>query len=288
MFSWISSAWVLPSFVGPTVAAWLTHHLDWRAVFWTVIPLLAVGAAMMLPLVFRLADAPAPERAETSARPAALWAAGLAAVGAAGRAARRPAAEPVRLLIGAASGWSMVGAAPAEPDAAGLLPVRARPAPGDRGARADRGGVLRVRGVRAADARRAAAPVAAAGRVDADRRRARLDGRRLAAVPPKSLPLRRDRIITLGATSVFLGVGIVALVAWWQLLVVAGGGRAGCSPGSVWGSPPPSTSLATMTLSGPAEQGRNASSLQFGEAFGGGLFIGVGGRSSRRCTPATT
>jgi hypothetical protein len=38
-----------------------------------------------------------------------------------------------------------------------------------------------------------------------------------------------------------------------------------------------STSLATMTLSPPAEQGRNASSLQFGEAFGGGLFIGVGG-----------
>jgi hypothetical protein len=32
-----------------------------------------------------------------------------------------------------------------------------------------------------------------------------------------------------------------------------------------------------MALSVPAEQGRNASSLQFGEAFGGGLFIGVGG-----------
>ena len=37
------------------------------------------------------------------------------------------------------------------------------------------------------------------------------------------------------------------------------------------------TSLATMALSGAADQGRNASSLQFGEAFGGGLFIGVGG-----------
>src|SRR3954454_7978041 len=34
MFSWISSAWVVPSFVGPVVAAWLTHHLSWRAVFW--------------------------------------------------------------------------------------------------------------------------------------------------------------------------------------------------------------------------------------------------------------
>jgi hypothetical protein len=38
-----------------------------------------------------------------------------------------------------------------------------------------------------------------------------------------------------------------------------------------------STSVATMTLSPAVDQGRNASSLQFGEAFGGGLFIGVCG-----------
>ena len=81
MFSWISSAWVVPSFVGPAIAAWLTHHLDWRAVFWAVIPVLVIGSAMMLPPVLRVANHP-PEGAR-SARPAALWAAGLAAVGAA-------------------------------------------------------------------------------------------------------------------------------------------------------------------------------------------------------------
>src|SRR3954447_4342877 len=60
MFSYISSSWVVPSFVGPAVAAWLTHHLDWRAVFWAVLPVLAIGAAMMLPPVLRAASSPMP------------------------------------------------------------------------------------------------------------------------------------------------------------------------------------------------------------------------------------
>src|SRR3954451_17391632 len=82
MFSYISSAWVVPSFVGPAVAAWLTHHLDWRAVFWAVLPVLAVGAAMMLPPVLRAARSPVASD-PAAARPAALWAAGSAALGAA-------------------------------------------------------------------------------------------------------------------------------------------------------------------------------------------------------------
>ena len=40
MISYVSAAWVVPSFVGPGVAAWLTHNLDWRAVFWAVLPVL--------------------------------------------------------------------------------------------------------------------------------------------------------------------------------------------------------------------------------------------------------
>jgi MFS family permease len=92
----------------------------------------------------------------------------------------------------------------------------------------------------------------------------------------KSLRLGREWIITLGATSVFLGVGIVAVVAWWQLPVVVVA-VAWLFAGLGMGLATSGTSLATMTLSGPADQGRNASSLQFGEAFGGGLFIGVGG-----------
>src|SRR3954447_9199999 len=32
MISYVSAAWVVPSFVCPVVAAWLTYHLDWRVV----------------------------------------------------------------------------------------------------------------------------------------------------------------------------------------------------------------------------------------------------------------
>ena len=108
MFSWISSAWVVPSFVGPTVAAWLTHHLDWRAVFWAVIPLLLLGSAMMLPPVFRVANHP--PSGNRHARPAALWAAGLAAVGAAVVQLGGQRAGVSGLLIGIV-GLVMVGAA---------------------------------------------------------------------------------------------------------------------------------------------------------------------------------
>jgi MFS family permease len=38
-----------------------------------------------------------------------------------------------------------------------------------------------------------------------------------------------------------------------------------------------STSLAVMTMSTVAEQGRNASSLQVGEALGAGLLVGLAG-----------
>ncbi len=43
MFTYISSAWVLPSFLGPPVSAWLTQHLSWHWVFVAVIPLVAFG-----------------------------------------------------------------------------------------------------------------------------------------------------------------------------------------------------------------------------------------------------
>jgi hypothetical protein len=38
-----------------------------------------------------------------------------------------------------------------------------------------------------------------------------------------------------------------------------------------------STSLAVMTVSSAAEQGRNASSLQLGEALGASVFVGLAG-----------
>lgn len=47
VFGWLSAAWVLPSVVGPLVAAWLAEMLSWRAVFLVVLPVSAVLAGSL-------------------------------------------------------------------------------------------------------------------------------------------------------------------------------------------------------------------------------------------------
>jgi MFS family permease len=273
MFSYISSAWVVPSFVGPTVAAWLTHHLGWRAVFWAVLPLLAIGAAMMLPPVLRLTRSPA-AREPSAAPAAALWAAGLAALGAAAVqfAGQRPS------LIGVVVGLAGLGMVAVSlpnlmppgffrfgPGLAPVITVRALIAGAFFGAETfvplmlveQRHLSLLVAG--------STLTVGALGWSA---------GAWLQSL--RSFRLPRNQVITMGATCVLLGVGLVAAVAWLQLwvgLVAVAWVFAGVGMGLATSG----TSLATMTLSSGGEQGRNASSLQFGEAFGAGLFVGVGG-----------
>ena len=46
MFTYISTAWVLPAFVGPPASAWLTEQLSWHWVFFAVIPLVLFGGVM--------------------------------------------------------------------------------------------------------------------------------------------------------------------------------------------------------------------------------------------------
>jgi hypothetical protein len=92
----------------------------------------------------------------------------------------------------------------------------------------------------------------------------------------RNLPLRRDQLIVAGATSLALGVALVTAVTAlgsWVGLVALGWVLAGLGMGLATAS----TAVATMALSAAEEQGRNASSLQFGEAFGASLFVGAGG-----------
>jgi len=273
MFSYISSAWVLPSFVGPGIAAWLTHHLDWRWVFWAVLPLLALGAAMMLPRVLRAADAPA-RPGHRSSRPAALWAAGLAALGATSVQLGGQHLSPVGLLLGAAGvllvGLSLPNLMPRGffrfgPGLAPVILVRTLLAGAFFGAES----FVPLMLVEQRDlSLLLAGTTLTVGAVGWSA------GSWLQSLRP--LRLRRDRVITAGAACVCAGVGLVALVAWaqpWVGLVAVAWTLAGLGMGLATSS----TSVATMDLSDPVEQGRNASSLQFGEAFGGGLFVGVGG-----------
>lgn len=274
MFSWISTAWVLPSFLGPPVAAWLTHHLGWQAVFYGILPLVALGAVMMLPPVFRLAGRAGPAQGAPSARPAALWAAGLAAIGAAGI---QLAGQQLGLLGLVAGVLGLLMVAVSLPNlmppgffrfGQGIAPVilvRTLIAGAFFGAESfvplmlveQRGLSLLLAG--------ASLTVGSLGWTLGSWVQSR-----------PSLALRRDLIITLGAVALTTGVTMVAVVAWWQLwvgLVAVAWTFAGLGMGLAMSS----TSVATMALSGSGDQGRNASSLQFGEAFGGGLFIGLGG-----------
>lgn len=59
VFAVFSSAWVIPGLVGPAAASALAHTLSWRAVFWAILPLVALAAAMTLPAL-RATDNAAP------------------------------------------------------------------------------------------------------------------------------------------------------------------------------------------------------------------------------------
>jgi MFS family permease len=54
MFAALSTAWIVPGLVGPTLAGWVTEQLSWRWVFGGLAPFAALGGLMLLPAVRRL------------------------------------------------------------------------------------------------------------------------------------------------------------------------------------------------------------------------------------------
>jgi MFS family permease len=65
MMAIISSAWIVPSLVGPALAGQVAEHASWRWVFLAVLPPVGVAAAMLLPAlgrVFESSEVPAPVR----------------------------------------------------------------------------------------------------------------------------------------------------------------------------------------------------------------------------------
>jgi len=90
VFGLISSAWVLPSLVGPPVAGLVTEAVSWHWVFLGLVPLVVVAVVLVVPATRDLA-APAPGSVPTAPRAllpaAALAAAGVAALSWAGQEA---------------------------------------------------------------------------------------------------------------------------------------------------------------------------------------------------------
>ncbi len=77
LFGAFSTAWVVPSLVGPLVSGLVTTHLSWRLVFLGLLPLVLAGLVLVLPALRALpaADGTAPPD------PARRWWAGLAGLG---------------------------------------------------------------------------------------------------------------------------------------------------------------------------------------------------------------
>jgi MFS family permease len=274
MFSYISTAWVLPSFIGPPVSAWLTHHLSWHWVFFAVLPLVALGGGMVAPTLVAMIRAH--ERGEeVTGSPPALWAAGLVAVAAAliQLAGQQLRLANLVLLVGGV-GCLLLG-----------LPRLMPP------------GFLRSwRGLSAVIGVRGLLPGAFFGG-EAFIPLMLVEQRKIALIwagamltvgavgwtagswlqAESRLRWRRDRFITVGCASVAGGLALVALTAWlpgiWFGVVGIGWVFAGLGMGLSVSS----TSLAVMTLSTEPEQGRNASSLNLFDALGSGVLVGVAG-----------
>lgn len=56
LFAALSSAWVVPSLLGPIVSGTLAQHASWRLVFLGLLPFALVGTALMTPVLRRLPD----------------------------------------------------------------------------------------------------------------------------------------------------------------------------------------------------------------------------------------
>ncbi|SDU82091.1 Major Facilitator Superfamily protein [Microlunatus sagamiharensis] len=277
VFTFISTAWVLPSFVGPPVSAWLTSHLSWHWVFFTVIPLSVIGGAMVLPTVRAMIRIPMPEVGEDPTRqpPAPVWAAFATAVAAA-----------LLQAAGTRLDWSGLVLLVVALVLLGLGLPRLMPP-----------GFLRLgRGLSSVILTRALLPGAYFGGeaflplmlVEQRDVPLLLAGGTLTVgavgwttgsflQANRRLPLRRDQLITIGCANVAVGLalaGVLALVPtlpYWLIAV------AWIFSGLGMGFATASTSLATITLSSEDAQGRNGSSLNLGDALGSSVFVGLAG-----------
>jgi MFS family permease len=289
MFTYISTAWVLPSFVGPPASAWLTNNLSWHWVFFAVIPLVIFGAVMALPSLRRMMRLPRPSSSDASSgpaskpapqkpapqKPAPLWAAVLlcCATAALQLAGQRLDWVGLGLLI---AGLAMLLAALPQ-----LMP------PGFLRFRRGLSQVIQTRGLLpgaffGAEAfvplmlvEQRSVPLFQAGAVLTVGAIGWTVGSWLQS--RTWLRIRRDVLITLGCGSVAFGLALVSLVAFFPKVPYGLVAVSWIFSGLGMGLATSSTSLAVMSLSAPSDQGRNGSSLNVYDALGSAIFIGVAG-----------
>lgn len=277
MMTWMSMAWMLPAFIGPPIAGWLSTHLSWHWVFFSVLPLMALGGLLILsPL--RRAELPVLDAdPELSARGglSPLLAAPMVAVGAASLqiAGQRLDAWSLAWLAAAVvllgfglptllpRGYRLIGTGLAANVNTRLLVTGAFFG-------AETFLTLMLNRSEGLDLTTAglALTIGSIGWTL---------GSWLQSRP--WLRLRRDQIVSVGGVATVVGLGLVATAAWfpgsllWAVVVgwVIGGLGMGLQMSS--------TNLVVMELSPASELGANTSSLQVGEALGSSLVAGLAG-----------
>jgi MFS family permease len=280
IMSWFSTAWVVPSLVGPSIAAFVTRVLSWHWVFFSVLPLLALAAAVGGPAVARLPRTLLRGAADaTGARPVPIWAALVAALGTTGlQWVGQMLAAPDRT-----AGWLVTLAAVASIVGLGVaVPVMMPRRSGGMGAlmppiavRALVGGaffgassffpllMVQVYGwsLLAAGAMLTVGAIGWASGAWIQSHR--------------GLGWRRDQVLRAGVASVVLGLGVLVAVPWSGMpwLAVVGWVLAGLGMGMSMAS----TTLVVMLVSPLADQGRNNAALQVAEALGSTLLVGLAG-----------
>ena len=270
VFGLISSAWVLPSLLGPPVAGLVTESLSWHWVFLGLVPLVAVALALVAPAVRHLGR---PERVPAARRGTAAAAVGVAVgVAALSWAGQQPD------VLGAVVAVAAIGAL--VPSLRVLLPHGVFRAA--RGiptvvvvARAARGHLLHRQLLPAADAARHPRLVAGRGRDPAGRGLAVVvGGVGVAGSPPRPAARaaaagRVRRRHGIGAAGMLLvaptwGVGWLAVPFW----MIAGVGM-GLGFSSV--------SYLVLAQSPEGTVGFNSAAAQMADQLSTATMVGVGG-----------
>lgn len=268
-----SFCWVMPAFVAPFIAAWLTENLSWHWVFASMLPLVLATAVLTNQPLEDLRDRLAPD-GDLDSDPVPIWSAfvaaiGVAAVQLAGQWANH-SSIPVLVL-----GLVCLGVSLPRLMAPGFFRVSAG-IPATSWSRALLAGsffaaeaflplsLVTIRGMSLFEAGLTLTVGSLGWTI----------GSWLQARP--WLMLRRDQLVQLGTLLCLTGMGAMTLATAldWSVWVIGVGWTLA---GSGMGLSIASGSLIVMALSTAARLGRNTSSLQVAEALGNSLFTGLAG-----------
>jgi MFS family permease len=271
VFASFAAAWVLPSLIGPSIAAWVSHLVGWRWVFLGVVALVVAATALILPALRAL---PATQAVVTTTGAASrlLWAVVAAAAvlaldlgGGGGVAGLVVSLLAGTVVVVAVRSLVPRGTLLARQGLPSVVLTRGALSGGFFAAEAYLPFVLQERWGWSPGA--AGAGLAAAGLswAIASQAQAKL-GSRLS-----DTAAMRWGAATLAASSVALWA-TVALHPPAGLLVAAYGvGAAGMGFGY------PRTSVATLAVSTDADRGFNSSSLSIADSLGGALALAICG-----------